>query len=257
MWVRKARDEMENNDFEAARTSLSQAVQANTTYVDAYYQLANLERFEGNAFAAVQNYSRAIELNPELTAAYDGRASALLQIGDTVHAVADLEKVSKSGDPRRRAAADSLLNLVRRGVPPPATTRGLPPILVFYRDSADVATAKMVERTLDQAGYPASRPRRENLPFTHFTVRYFHREDQARADSIRRLVNRMLEALPVAPTVELLPLTEDYAPAGHLEVWVPGKAPLPVTPPAVTPSPGVDSTPPSSSVAPVTTPTRG
>ena len=63
----------------------------------AYYNLALVQAMVGDTSNALINYSKAIELNPDLGEAYFNRALLYIQLGDKEKGFADLSKAGELG----------------------------------------------------------------------------------------------------------------------------------------------------------------
>ena len=77
-----------------------------TTLIDSCPPMAFLYEMRGNIYfcleehiAAIKDYDRAIEINPEQASAYYGRGVAYAEAGDSEGAVADIIKSSDMGHP--------------------------------------------------------------------------------------------------------------------------------------------------------------
>ena len=68
-------------DLEQAELELSKLVEGEKSYLPAYLALAGLRRSSNRCGEAVELYQRAIELAPDLAAAYQGLGDCFINLG--------------------------------------------------------------------------------------------------------------------------------------------------------------------------------
>jgi len=81
-----------NGNYESALENYNKAIELNPTYAEAYF-------FRGNVYAVIENFEKAIEdcteaikLDPKLANAYSIRGICYIKLGKDIEAIADLEE---------------------------------------------------------------------------------------------------------------------------------------------------------------------
>ncbi|GHT18032.1 hypothetical protein FACS189429_3540 [Bacteroidia bacterium] len=88
----KANDFYEKGDFKSAIENYSKAIEINPNDAEAYYNRGLAKYALGDSQAAIDDYSKAIEINPNYADAYCNRGSAKDDLGDYQAAIDDYTK---------------------------------------------------------------------------------------------------------------------------------------------------------------------
>lgn len=101
-WGEKASDAEFSNVIERALindmlSDLKIVLKLSPSFTYAYYNLAYLQALTKDYASAINNYTHAIELKPDLGEAYFNRGIAYMRSGDKVKATADLSKAGELG----------------------------------------------------------------------------------------------------------------------------------------------------------------
>lgn len=101
--------------LDLARERAAEAVQLGPTHAGAYNARGSVAHAAGDVAAALQDYERAIELQPSLVDARIARAGILIDLGRDAEARADLEQLTMGGPVEPRASYLLALLASRRG----------------------------------------------------------------------------------------------------------------------------------------------
>lgn len=89
----------ERGDFETFRKYMDQAIAADPDNPDFYYYLGEADRMQNKNEQAISNYKKALEIDPEFSPAYLGRARMTLLLSPTKNYIIDIDQAIKY-DPR-------------------------------------------------------------------------------------------------------------------------------------------------------------
>jgi tetratricopeptide (TPR) repeat protein len=81
--------ELKSGDIAAAIKDYDRAIDSNPNFVAAYHNRGTAKAKSGDRRGAIEDYDRAIELDPSLIIAYGNRSRAKFEIGDRQGASAD------------------------------------------------------------------------------------------------------------------------------------------------------------------------
>ncbi len=177
---------------------------------------------------AIEDYTKAIHLNPRFAEAYFERAVLFRQQGDRTQAIDDLNAAVRyaSDDATRKAAKTRLEELGIRAASQVVKSE----VYIHYVNRADKPLAEAVKDAL-QASYQV--PKVEFVPNgrTSGDVRYFVTDDQARlrvderaAAAIAEVVEKTLAGTGHKVNIQTLALDQKYwslGRAGLFEIWLP------------------------------------
>lgn len=90
-----ARDMLQRNDYSAAVDTFTRAVGMDPSLSEAYLGRATAYMYEGNAQAALQDYNQALQMRPNLAEALYNRGVLLAQTGDAQGAIRDLQQAAE------------------------------------------------------------------------------------------------------------------------------------------------------------------
>jgi tetratricopeptide (TPR) repeat protein len=112
----KGVDSMEKGDFAKAQERFTEALAKKEDFAEAHNNLGYALRKQGKAHygEALEHYNRALELNPELAAAYQYRGVLYVLRGEEDKAKADHATLAELD----RAMADELLQVIASGEEP-------------------------------------------------------------------------------------------------------------------------------------------
>jgi len=89
-----ARDMLQRSDYAAAVDAFSRAIGIDPNLVLAYVGRATAYMYEGNLQAALQDYNQALQLDPNMAEALYNRGVLLAQTGDAQGAIRDLQRAA-------------------------------------------------------------------------------------------------------------------------------------------------------------------
>ena len=87
-----AKLEIANGNVDQALNYLEQAVSLEPAAADILFEIGEIQRLQGNGYAAIQAYGRAISANPFFAPSYLGRARARMTIDPQANTSSDLDK---------------------------------------------------------------------------------------------------------------------------------------------------------------------
>ncbi len=88
----RAIDKRKNGDIQGAIDDYTKAIEIDPKYVDAYNNRGNARSTLGDKQGAIADYNKAIELNPTYARAYSNRGLARADLGDKQAAIVDYNK---------------------------------------------------------------------------------------------------------------------------------------------------------------------
>jgi tetratricopeptide (TPR) repeat protein len=89
-----ARDMLQQNNYAGAVDAFSRALGIDPNLAQAYVGRATAYVYEGNMQAALQDYNQALQLDPNLAEALYNRGVLLAQTGDAQGAIRDLQRAA-------------------------------------------------------------------------------------------------------------------------------------------------------------------
>jgi tetratricopeptide (TPR) repeat protein len=92
-------DKVMQSDDEGAIEDFTRAIDIDPEYADAYYNRACAKYDLDDCAGAVEDYTKTIELDPKYKDAYYNRGCAKYDLGDSTGALKDLRKAVKLGYP--------------------------------------------------------------------------------------------------------------------------------------------------------------
>jgi tetratricopeptide (TPR) repeat protein len=104
----------------------TKAIELNPKFADAYYNRGLLRFNNRRDDGAIRDFTKAIELKPRLTPAYSKRALARKNKGDYLGAIADLEQAIQL-QPARKKTLESLIREIQTRQGPVPTENSAPP----------------------------------------------------------------------------------------------------------------------------------
>ena len=81
-------------DFEGAIEDYTQAIQINPNYTDVYYNRGNAHYELGDLESAIEDYTQAIKINYNYADAYYNRANVRAELEDKQRAIEDFQKAA-------------------------------------------------------------------------------------------------------------------------------------------------------------------
>jgi tetratricopeptide (TPR) repeat protein len=227
--------DLEAGDGQLAMVELEQALALEPRSATIQLGLGGLLELAKRRTEAVDAYTRAIELDPELAEVYFRRgrlhqelaaANAKADTKDRRLAVADFRKVlaMASAEPRTAQAARARLEqLGERGEKPPAATT----IYVQYGARSDAALVRQMAERLKQKGFVVPTPELVSGVQGAGSLRFFFADD----DDDARLVKAAAESALASEGIDLSLVIQrgsierfPSAKPRHLEVWLPSLA---------------------------------
>ena len=103
----------ENGDYDCAIEDFTQAIELNPNFAEAYYQRGLADAKKGEVDKAIADYTKAIALKPNYADAYYRRSKAWLRLGETEKAKSDMKTASKIGIKSTTALDETLQNYER------------------------------------------------------------------------------------------------------------------------------------------------
>jgi tetratricopeptide (TPR) repeat protein len=175
--------------------------------------------------SAIDDYTRAIELQPDSARPYFLRGVAHLTAADTARAALDLQRVGDlHGDSLTQQAARSVLLQIGRRPVPTQQTPPSPQVRVYLHFSAE-ADRPLVQRLVEELRGSGIRVEGAELrrEATTGDVRYFHREDAGTAARIGSMAESFLAREGHLLKLQPIFLGERFrgVPVGQIEVWLP------------------------------------
>jgi tetratricopeptide (TPR) repeat protein/cellulose biosynthesis protein BcsQ len=231
LWRGAARSK--SGDYDHALTDFNSAIELNPKLTDAHLKRAETFRLRdrsGDNEQAITEYTKAINQTPYDPKIYIHRAETYLKSKKREQAIADFERArdlsegEQKNDEVNKTAKSWLQTLKPKStiaVTPP--TLANPKIYLHYRDKKDIPALNRIALALRrQPNYTVA----DN--FTLVTqgagdVRYFYREDESNAKTIKQIVERTLNENRIEQPLELK-LIKNLANSpsqGLIEVWLP------------------------------------
>ena len=97
-FIKRGYTKFKKGDYQESITDFDKALEIDPQLVAAYYNRGNAKRKSGGNQGAITDYTKAIEINPQLAAAYRNRGIAKELVGDLKGACADWKEASSLGD---------------------------------------------------------------------------------------------------------------------------------------------------------------
>jgi len=85
-------EEMERKDYAGAVQNFDKAIEVNPSYIDAYNNRGLVKAELKDYAGAIQNFTKAIELNPDYAYAYNNRGLVKMELKDYAGAIQDFNK---------------------------------------------------------------------------------------------------------------------------------------------------------------------
>ena len=97
-WFKSARTKASSGDYEEAIDDYTKALKINPQFADAYFHRGILKGRLGDAKGAISDADKAIKINPQNAMAYASRGIAEETLGDLQRACADWRKAAVLGN---------------------------------------------------------------------------------------------------------------------------------------------------------------
>jgi tetratricopeptide (TPR) repeat protein len=81
-----------NGNYPMAVEEFTKAVEINPNYADAYHNLANTYQMMGQEDKAIENYDKALAINPNIWQSYENLSSIYFNEGNYPEALVDIQK---------------------------------------------------------------------------------------------------------------------------------------------------------------------
>ncbi|MDM0002800.1 tetratricopeptide repeat protein [Variovorax sp. J22P240] len=197
----------------------------NVTLTQLYYNRATLHESTGRRAEAIADYSKALELQPELDDALLARGELYRQTDRLADARADFQRALHFADDERSRAL-AWTRLAQLGAAPPSATAVGAGTTVFLQivDPLDKAAADSVQRELERKGFRVAGIETVPTSRTNGDVRYASADQRRIADTVARAVETTLaregQKLTLQP-FQLDPKRFPNAKPDVIEVWLP------------------------------------
>lgn len=216
--VRSGSDNTQVGNYDRAIEDFQAAIALDSANPVAFFGLGNASYQSGDLVTSVSALSQAVRTNPGYWAAYDVRARAYLETGDTARAIADLQQVlalAPDSVKQDRQARLQQISAERVPVDPRVTVN------ILYRSRDEASIARGVQRELGSAGFRVLvvefRSEDSRVP-----VRYFYPQDSAQAELVAARVRSALLEVGIERPITAQQI-QNYRnlPEGRIEVWLP------------------------------------
>lgn len=216
--LRSGEDNRQLGNYERALADFRAAATLDGANAAPFFGLGYTSYQRGDYVASVEALSEAVERDTAHWRAYEIRALALLESGDTTRAVADLQQVlARAPNDVRQVRGAQLAGLSGNRTVVDSTVR----VNIRYRSREDQELAGRVRRELGRVGFIVLSVEFREEDSTA-PVRYFFAEDQRQAELVAERVQTALREADVETRVDARQFRNfRNLPRGRIEVWLP------------------------------------
>lgn len=200
-------DQLKKRNFEAAIQAFTNALQVDSTLVDAYMNRADARRRNGDLNGAIKDLDIAITLNPNYPNLYFSRALAYRAADQKVQAITDLEKVGSISDSKWWIVrANQQLDQLRNPIP----------VQIYYFPGG--LNSDQAAQKLEAVGY--SIPHTLSTKISRSVIYYYLEDDEPYAEDIQELIQDIPDYRNARFTLDIVRLYQPR-PATRIEVFLP------------------------------------